>query len=265
MSKLIVVKLGGEIVASQRLPAIARDVRSLVEGGARVVMVHGGGPQATELGKRLGIAARIVGGRRVTDDATLEVVKMTLGRLNVDLVAALRAAGVRAVGMLGAVEAVRRPPRVVSGGGPDPVDFGWVGEVTGLDRALLDFALDAGRVPVLACLGAGTDLPGAVYNINADTVANRAAVELAADALILITNTDGVRKRVDDPASRIPRLTIAEGRAAIADGTVAGGMIPKLEESFEALAEGVRSILIVAGDLAQAVANPGSVGTRIEP
>ncbi|MSP62569.1 MAG: acetylglutamate kinase [Myxococcales bacterium] len=259
----LVVKLGGEVVGDGRLAAIAVDLAALAAAGHRVTVVHGGGPQATDLQRRLGIEPRIVGGRRVTDGPTLDVMKMVIaGRLNVDLCAALRAASARPLGLHGAIFATRRPPRVVSGAGPDPVDLGLVGDVTGFDLALLATAHGAGYLPVLACLGTAPD--GAVFNINADVVANRLAVAEGADLLVLVSSVDGVRRVVTDPASRIARLTAAEGRRAITDGTVTGGMIPKLEESFAALAEGVRQILIVAGDLARAVGEPGSAGTLLD-
>jgi acetylglutamate kinase len=237
-----------------------------------VVLVHGGGPQATALQKQLGQTPRMVAGRRVTDRDTLEVMKMAIaGKVNVDLCAALVAAGAKPVGLHGAssltVEAVRRPPRVVSGGGPEPVDFGLVGDVTALNRGLLSLLLDAGFVPVLACLGA--DRAGNVFNINADSVANRVAAGLDAQALVLVTDVPGVLRDVADPSSRLTQLTVAAGRAAIAGGLVTGGMIPKLEESFAALDEGVRAVHIVGkvrrGQLAAEVASPGSVGTVLLP
>jgi acetylglutamate kinase len=251
------------VVGGAGAPEVARDLAELA-ARHRVAVVHGGGPQATELQKRLGIVPRVIGGRRATDEATLDVMKMVVaGRLNVDLCAHLRAAGARPLGLHGAVRARRRPPVVISGGGDELVDLGLVGDVEGFDRALLELAWSGGYLPVLACLGAGEG--GAVYNINADVVANRLAVELKADLLVLVTATDGVRRVLADPASRIPRLTVAEGRAAIASGAVSGGMIPKLEESFAALAEGVQRILIVAGGIARAVEQPGTAGTLLEP
>jgi acetylglutamate kinase len=152
---------------------------------------------------------------------------------------------------------------VVSGGGPEPIDFGHVGDVTGVNDKLIELLTSAGFVPVVACLGA--DESGHVYNINADIVANKLAIALDARALLLVSDVPGVLKDVADPASRIPRLTIAEGKKAILDGVVTKGMIPKLEESFAALGEGVRAVHIVGrlarGDLAREVAEPGSVGT----
>jgi acetylglutamate kinase len=258
----IVIKLGGEVVGDPRLAGIARDLRSLVEAGDRVAVVHGGGPQATALSRRLGIEPRMVAGRRVTDGPTLQVMKMVVaGELNVDLCAALRAAGLKPLGLHGAIHAERRPPRVVSGGGPEPIDFGLVGDVVGFDRGLLDLAQGAGYVPVLACLG--TDGAGAVFNINADIVATRLAVALAADPLVLVTSTPGVLADAADPSTRIRSLTTEEARRAISDGTVRGGMIPKLEESLAALTAGVRRIVIVDRDVDRAVNEPGEVGTTL--
>lgn len=267
--KTIVLKLGGEVVQSDGLAAIAADVAELAKD-TRVVVVHGGGPQATELTKRLGMTPNVVAGRRITDAATLDVMKMTVaGKVNVDLCAGLLAAGARPVGLHGAssltVRAVKRPPRVVSGAGPDPIDFGHVGDVTGVNRELLALLSGSGYVPVVACLGA--DERGQLFNINADIVANKVAIALEADGLFLVTDVPAVLRDVNDPASRIARLTMAEGRRAIADGVVTKGMIPKLDESFAAIAEGVRAVHVVgkleAGELARAVREPGSVGTML--
>ncbi len=266
--RALVLKLGGEVVNGPHLAAIAKDVAALANGGQPVVVVHGGGPQATDLQKRLGQTPNIVGGRRITDDATLEVMKMTVaGKVNVDLCAALVAAGAKPVGLHGAssnvVLAKKRPPKVVTGGGPDPVDFGHVGDVVGVNRALVELLTSQGYVPVLACLGA--DAEGHLFNINADAVANRIAIALDAQGLVLVTDVPGVLRDVHDPSSRIGRMTIAEGKQAIADGVATKGMIPKLEESFASLEEGVRAVHIVGrlaeGDLARAVREPGSVGT----
>ena len=185
------------------------------------------GRRRRELQKRLGQTPKQVAGRRVTDAATLDVMKMVVaGKVNVDLCAALwrgrrasrSACTARARAL---IEAERRPPRVFAGAGPDPVDFGLVGDVTGVNAELLELLARAGYVPVLACLGADAD--GAVYNINADTVANRVAIALDAEGLVLVSDVPGVLRDVADPASRIARLTVAEGRALIADGAVTRG------------------------------------------
>ena len=266
--KTLVVKLGGEVVASPEMEAIADDLRELVAGGHRVTVVHGGGPQASALQRRLGLEPRIVAGKRVTDAATLEVMKQVVaGQLNVDVCARLLAHGVLGVGLHGAsghaIQARRRPPRVLTGAGPEPVDLGLVGDVTGFNLGLLGDIQERGMIPVLACLGCDRD--GQTLNINGDTVASQLAGALRADALVLVTSTPGVLRDVADPGSRIARVTRAEFQAAVASGAVSGGMIPKLEESFAVLAGGARSVVIVGklapGDLLRAVLEPGSVGT----
>jgi acetylglutamate kinase len=276
----VVLKLGGEVVrrtepvqgARAAIDTLAPDIAELARSGQPIVVVHGGGPQATELQKKLGQTPNIVGGRRVTDSATLDVMKMTVaGLVNVDLCAALFAAGASPVGLhgasSGAIAAVKRPPKVVPGAGPDPVDFGWVGAVMGVNRDLLSLLVSSGFVPVLACLGC--DAKGQVYNINADTVANQVAVALDAAALVVVSDVPGVLRDVTDPSSRIQRMTKAEGDAAIADGTVTKGMIPKIEESCAAITAGVRSVIIAGhlgpGDLVRALREPGSVGTVLVP
>ncbi|MCG8424375.1 MAG: acetylglutamate kinase [Proteobacteria bacterium] len=269
----IVIKVGGNILESDDLYAVASDVAALTGRGDRVVLIHGGGPQATAVQKQLGQTPNIVAGRRITDQAALDVMKMVVGgRLNIDLCAALVAARARPIGLNGsssrAIAGTRRPPRVVSGGGEQPIDFGLVGDVTGINRPLLNLVLDAGYTPVLACLAA--DESGRVLNINADVVANRVAVEFAAAHLILVTGTPGVLRDIDDPASRIARLTAAQARKAISDGTVSGGMIPKLDESIAVVAGGqVGSIHIVGklspGDLLREIDEPGAVGTALLP
>jgi acetylglutamate kinase len=272
MSALL-VKVGGEVFQGDELQAVTADVATAVRAGHRVVLVHGGGPQATALQKALGQTPHVVGGRRVTDAATLDVMKMVVGgKLNMDLCAALTAAGVRPVGLTGAssqaVAATKRPPRVVSGGGPEPIDFGLVGDITGVNGPLLDLLWSAGYVPVVACLAA--DEHGQVLNVNADIVANQIGRHLGVDHLVLVTSAPGVLRDVADPASRLPRLTLAEARAAIADGTVTGGMIPKLEESMAVLAGGgIAMVHIVGrirpGDILRAIAEPGAVGTTLVP
>jgi acetylglutamate kinase len=267
----IVVKIGGEVVSSGEAPLLAADLRVLVDGGARVAIVHGGGPQATELSKRLGIETTQIAGRRVTDAATLDVMKMVVaGKLNVDLCATLNAAGLSPVGLHGAsglvVRAVRRPPRVYQGS-PDPVDLGHVGDVTGFNLALLETLWAGGYQPVLACLGA--DSEGGIYNINADIVGNQLAAAVKAERLFLVTTAPGVMKDLKDPSTRLPKLSCREARAAIANGVVYGGMIAKLEEAMAVIEQGVGAIHIVGslgpGDLVRAVREPGSVGTTLVP
>ncbi len=264
----VVIKLGGEVVQSDALSVVATDITAMHAAGESIVVVHGGGPQVTELQKQLGIEPNIVAGRRVTDDATLNVLKMAVGgRVNIDLCRALTAAGAKPVGLNGAssqtIAAAKRKALPLSGAGPDPIDLGHVGDVTGLNGELLSLLTKGGYIPVLACIGA--DAQGNVYNINADAVANRVSVLLAAKSLVLISDVRGVLRDVNDPNSRIASLTQYEAKQAISDGVITKGMIPKIDESFAALAEGVKQIHIVGhlkpGDLAREVASPGSVGT----
>lgn len=268
-----VIKLGGELLEPERDPelqAITADIRRLIAGRHEIVLVHGGGPQTSALQRALGQEPRIVAGRRVTDLSALDAIKMVVGgKLNIELCSALRSAGVAAFGLNGvsggAITCVRRPARVIAGGGDQPIDFGLVGDVTGVNAVLFELLLGRGYTPVLACIG--SDASGQPYNINADVVASSVAVALSADRLLLLTGTSGVLTNVADRASRIPRLTAEEAVRAIATGVVRGGMIPKLEESIEALSRGVREVLIAGdlreGDLARAFEEPGAIGTAV--
>jgi acetylglutamate kinase len=217
---------------------------------------------------RLGLETRMIAGRRFTDPATLEVLEAVVaGQLNVSLCARLLSNGVMGVGLHGAsghvIQARRRPPKVMQGAGPDPIDLGLVGDVVGFNLPLLGDLFERRYVPVLACVGC--DAAGQVLNINGDTVASQLAAALRADALVLVTSTPGVLRDVKDPGSRIGRIARPEFERMVADGTISGGMIPKLEESFGVIAQGVRSVVIVGklaqGDLARAVLDPGSAGT----
>lgn len=270
--KTIVLKLGGELVQSPELDIIADDLRALVAQKNHVAIVHGGGPQATALQKTLGLETKMIAGRRFTDAATLDVMKYVVGgQLNFDLCARLLSHGVRAVGLHGAsghvIKATKRPAKVMQGAGPDPVDLGLVGDVQGFNIELLGQLQALDYVPVLACLGC--DDKGQALNINGDTVASQLGGALKADALVLITSTPGVLKDVKDPASRIPRITRPEFDRLCADGTISGGMIPKLQESFDVLKHGAKSVVIIGklspGQLVDAVMNPGSAGTVLEP
>jgi acetylglutamate kinase len=273
VSRLVVIKVGGNIFESKVLEHVARDVAAISSRGDRVIVVHGGGPQSTAMQKRLGLSPNIVAGRRITDASTLDVMKMVVGgKLNIDMCAALLAAGARPVGLHGAssnaVLATKRPPRVVSGGGPDPIDFGLVGDVEGVNSELFELLTNAGHVPVIACLGA--DEAGTVLNINADVIANQLSAALRANDLVLVTGTPGVLRDVNDPESRIPTLTVEQAHAAIRDGIVAGGMIPKLEESIAGLTSGkIGSVHIVGSlgpqDLLKEIDEPGAVGTALLP
>ncbi|HVG62036.1 MAG TPA: acetylglutamate kinase [Hyalangium sp.] len=265
-----VVKIGGELASDKpKLAAsVGAAVRAFLDAGVRVAVIHGGGPQATELTQKLGLTPKMVGGRRVTDEATLEVMKMTLaGQVSVDVAAAFRIAGVPAVCTTGVsaglIDARKRPAKVITGAGPDPIDLGLVGDVTGVNTALFEKLSDAGLVPVLGSLSG--DAQGNVFNINADTVATRVAAKLKAAKLFLVSNVPGVLANKDEPSTRLPTLTSAEAKEKIASGVIQGGMIPKVEESLAMLEEGIEAIHIVGISPANALLGEaekaGSFGT----
>ena len=252
-----IVKIGGAVAASQ--VACASLWREVGQVGGPVVVVHGAGPQATDLARRLGHEPRIVAGRRVTTDLDLDVALWTMrGSVNARLVAGAQASGVNAVGISGAdgglVTVERRPPREVDG---ERVDFGHVGDVTGVDPALPLALLAAGYTPVVATVCA--DRAGALYNVNADTVAMELAVALGAARLVLVAEAGGVRRDPGDPASLLPRLTPEAIREGVREGWIAGGMRPKLEVATQALAGGVPEVRVT---------DPGALasgGTVIAP
>lgn len=252
--RVFVIKLGGEIVARPgRLASLAEDLSLLVHVGIRVVIVHGGGPQATELSERLGLQPRMVEGRRVTDEATLDVAKMVFaGKLNTDILSALRGTGVRAVGLSGVdadiLHAERRLPvemRDEATGATSLVDFGHVGDVKAVDTAVLSLLMDNGYVPVLSSLG--SDAEGNILNINGDTVASVIARDLRAAKLITLTSAPGVLADPEDPSSLQPVLTVEQARDALAQGHIRGGMRPKLLSLVEAVEGGVERGHILSG------------------
>lgn len=269
---LVVLKIGGDVLLEDNQRAgLGSNINDLIASGRQVVVLHGAGPQATELQNRLGIPVNKVGGRRITDAPTLEVMKYAqAGKVSVDIVSTLTAAGVTALGCAGVsagiVQAVKRPPRVVSGCGDKPVDFGLVGDVEAVNTKLIAQLVQLGVVPVIASLGA--DTAGQPYNINADVVAGAIATELKAEALILATAIGGIFRDPDDPQTRLTTLNTQQARQAISDGVITGGMIPKVEESLLALQRGVGSILIAdvaqPGGLRQALDQLGSAGTLLQ-
>lgn len=250
----MVIKLGGEIAAShEALDSLAQDVSLLTHVNIRIVIVHGGGPQATEMSRKLGLEPKLVQGRRVTDEDTLAVAKMVFaGQINVDILSALRRHGVRAVGLSGVdgdiLHATKRPPTEMKDdatGETTLVDFGHVGDVTDVDTHLLSLLVEDGYVPVISSLAG--DESGSPLNVNADTVASVLARDLGASKLITLTGVPGLLRDKDDPESLVSRLTIDEARELMASGVVAGGMVPKLTTMIEALEGGVGAAVILSG------------------
>lgn len=252
--KTFVVKLSGKVTEDkQNLASLAEELALLHQVGIRVCVVHGGGKQLNELASLMGVEQTIINGRRVTDDVTLEMAKMIFaGKINTDILAALRHRNVEAVGLSGVdgniVHAERRPPKEVLNretGERGVVDYGHVGDVVEINTRLLCVLLDQGYLPVVSSLGA--DSEGMVFNINADTIASEIAVRLEAEKLILLSDIDGIYLKAGDPESKLSRLSVDEAEQLIADGTATGGMIPKLQGITQLLRRGVRSAHIING------------------
>ena len=266
-----VIKLGGELLFPEKqeeLNCVISAIKTLRSRQEQVVVVHGGGPQTSALMKRQGVEPRMVAGRRITDEFALEALLMAVGGyVNTHLTSALLAQGLDAVGFTGlsnrCIECERQPPLPVAAEGGRLVDLGFVGKVTSVNVAFLRSFFAEQLIPVVACIGA--DSYGKPYNINADTVASEIAVALRARRLLLITGAPGVLRDKHDPLSRIPELNQDTGFEAIRQGWIVGGMIAKVEEAFEALRRGVDEIHILghlaAGELQQALDNPGTIGT----
>lgn len=249
-----VVKLSGKVTENQEnLTSLAEELALLHQVGIRICVVHGGGKQLSELAKRLGVEQTIIEGRRVTDDATLEMAKMIFaGKINTDILAALRHRGIEAVGLSGVdgniVHAERRPPKEILNretGVRNQVDFGHVGDVVKINARLLTVLLDHGYLPVISSLGA--DDEGMVFNINADTIASDIAVQLQAEKLILLSDIDGIYLTEGAPETKLSRLTAAEAGDLISTGVASGGMIPKLQSIIALLNRGVHSAHIISG------------------
>ncbi|HVQ40171.1 MAG TPA: acetylglutamate kinase [Pyrinomonadaceae bacterium] len=249
-----VVKLSGKATENhENLSSLAEELALLHQVGIRICVIHGGGKQLSELAKRMGIEQTIIEGRRVTDDATLEMAKMIFaGKINTDILAALRNRAIEAVGLSGVdgniVHAERRPPKQILNretGQHSEVDFGHVGDVVEINSRLLTVLLDHGYLPVISSLGA--DAEGTVFNINADTIAAEIAGQLQAEKLILLSDVDGLYLNSKDPSTKLSRLTADEAEAMINEGTASGGMIPKLQSIIALLRGGVHSAHILSG------------------
>lgn len=256
---VFVIKLGGEVLADQEaLDRVAAQIGLLTSLSIRIVVVHGGGPQATALSRRLGQEPTIVAGRRVTDDGALEVAKMVYsGVLNVDLLAALRANEVQGVGLSGVdadlISARRRPPvRIVDDAGVSrEVDFGHVGDIDRVDPRILTTLLQSRFVPVISSLAGDAD--GAIYNVNADTVAESLAVALQAQKLIFLTGAPGVLRDRNDPATLVTFADPDDLAALLSSGAIAGGMRPKVEACIRAATGGVERTHIIDGRLSDSI------------
>lgn len=230
----LVIKLGGDVIASHAsLRSVAANIAELWNANWQITVLHGGGPQVSEQQRKLGLQPTKVAGRRITSVDDLNVIKQILcGELNVNLVSALQAQGVDALGCNGAsarlIRATHRPPMQVDGE-TQPVDFGEVGDVDTINTALINNLCNEGVLPVIASIGA--DTTGRVFNINADTTACAMAAALKADMLILVSEVGAVFQNIQDPSSRYKRLSLADIEACFQAGIITDGMIPKLREA----------------------------------
>ena len=254
--KTVVVKYGGHAMGDPALgKAFARDIALLKQSQVNPIVVHGGGPQIGQMLDRMGIESRFEGGLRVTDAKTVEIVEMVLaGSINKEIVAMINAEGEWAIGLCGKdgnmVFAEKATKTVVD---PDSniervLDLGFVGEPVKVDRTLIDLLAHSEMIPVIAPVAPGRD--GHTYNINADTFAGAIAGAQHAERLLFLTDVPGV---LDKDKNLIPELTVTEAKALISDGTISGGMIPKVETCFEALDRGVEGVVILNGKTPHAV------------
>ncbi len=241
--KVVVVKYGGNALAgsseADALDLFAQDIVLMRSVGMRPVVVHGGGPQISDMIKRLGLKTEFRNGLRVTDAATIDIARMVLiGQVNPQIVSAINVHGPLAVGVSGEdAGLIRASVR--------DADLGFVGDVEAINPMILHGLLDDEFIPVIATIG--TDATGQAYNINADTVAGEIAEALDAEKLVYLTDIEGLRRVVDDPSSLIRQTTADELEALMGDGTIAGGMIPKVESCVKALRGGVRRAHILDG------------------
>jgi len=266
--KTVVIKYGGNAMTDPVLKAaFARDVVLLKLVGLNPVVVHGGGPQIEDLLKRVGKKGEFIQGMRVTDAETMEVVEMVLGgQVNKEIVNLINHAGGKAVGLTGKDGAFIRAKKLMMASKENPgdlIDIGSVGEITKIDPSLIAF-LDSGDfIPVIAPIGVGAD--GETYNINAEVVAGKLAEVLKAEKLVLLTNTPGV---LDRDGNLLTGLTPKKIDELVADGTLSGGMLPKIGSALDAAKSGVKNVHIIDGRVEHAllleIMTDQGVGTLIK-
>ena len=267
--KTFVVKAGGGVFAdTESTRALLEQVAILHYFGVRVVVVHGGGPQTTEISEALGVSARMVEGRRVTDEKTIDVTSMVLnGLINTRILGICRSLDIDAVGISGVdaglVRAHKRAPVKVGSG--ETVDYGFVGDIDGIDTTVIRKLLDNGLMPVISPLSA--DEHGVLLNINADTVAAAIGAALGAEKLVLCTGAPGILERVEDPTSLISYTDLRGLKRLREEGRIVEGMLPKAKAIENAIHGGVRRVHVVSykapeGILGEVFTNEGT-GTLI--
>ena len=243
--KIIVVKYGGNAMINEDLKqAVIEDIVLLNLVGIKVVLVHGGGPEISEMLKKIGKESKFVKGLRYTDRETMDIVQMILcGKVNKNLVSLFEKAGGRAVGLGGMDGGLFKAIRLVD---PDGTEYGYVGDVKEVNEKVVLDVLNEGFIPVVSSVAAGMD-EETNYNINADTAAEKLAVALKAKKLILLTDVCGLMRDPKDDSTLIPRLKVSEVPALIKEGVISGGMIPKVDCCVEAVRQGVERANIQDG------------------
>ncbi len=260
--RTFVVKFGGELTRDrEHLEAIAEDLTLLEAVGIRLVAVHGGGPQANELSELLGFKPQIVDGRRITDERALEVAKMVFaGKINTEVLSALRKHGGAGVGLSGVDAGIVKARKR----GVGAIDFGFVGDVDGVDTVLIDELVKLDYIPVISSLAADDD--GTILNVNADTIAAEIAIGLKAEKLLSMTTAKGV---LGTDGQVISEMSAAEARQLIRDKVATSGMIPKLEACARAVEGGVKKAHIIDGltrhALLAEVFTERGIGTMVTP
>ncbi len=264
-NKTIVIKYGGSALINPEIKeTIIKDIVLMKLVGMHPVIVHGGGPDISSFLKRLEIESKFVDGLRVTSQETMEVAEMVLsGKLNKQIVTDIELHGVKAVGISGKDGNTVRAKKMVKENG---VDYGCVGEIESVDPSLIQSLIDTGFIPVIAPIG--KDDQGQSYNINADYMAVAIAGSLKAEKLAFLTDVEGVMKDVNDPNSLISFLKAGDVEGYIADGTISGGMIPKVQCCMEAVKAGVNNVHILDGRVQHCLIlelyTPQGIGTMIE-
>mgnify|MGYP001056738170 FL=1 len=238
--KIVVIKYGGNAMINDKLKdSVIRDIVLLSLIGVKVVLVHGGGPEITDMLQKIGKTSEFVNGLRVTDKETADIVQMVLaGKINKSLVNMIQIKGGKSIGLSGMdghmIEARAKDERL-----------GYVGEITGVNVAPILDVIEKGYIPVISTVGC--DSEGNVYNINADTAAAKIPGELHAESLITLTDIAGILRDKDDPSTLIPQILVSQAPELIADGVISGGMIPKVECCTNAIKWGVHKVFIIDG------------------